>query len=135
MPRNVICDSITPVICYSPSSLIVSSVLGHHHQFHPLVPADAFPEGDGVWTVGEDEDVALVNSGSSEGGEAPLDQHSAHSSAAMGFADGQVVDVAAPAIVAAEHGPHEMLSVVGHEAEARVAVKIARYVFLRIRVT
>jgi len=85
--------------------------------------------------IGENEDVALVNPVSSEGGEASLNQHSAQSSAAMALADGQVMDVAAPAIVAAEDGSHEMLSIMGHKAQARIAMEIARYAFLRVRVT
>ena len=85
--------------------------------------------------VGEDEDVALVNPGSSEGGKASLHQRSAKPLAAMGLADGQVMDIAAPAIVTAEDGPHEMLSIMSHKADVRIALKIARYAFLRIRVT
>ena len=46
-----------------------------------------------------------------------------------------VVDIAAPAIVTTEDGSHEMRTITGHKAEARIAIKKARRAFLRIRVT
>jgi hypothetical protein len=53
----------------------------------------------------------------------------------MGLADGQVVDVAAPAIVTAKDGRHEVLAITGHKVEARIASQKVRHAFLRIGIT
>jgi hypothetical protein len=114
---------------------VLLSVLGHHDQFDSLRPPDVFPEGDSVSVVGEDKKVAFVNPVSPEGRQASLNQRSAETLAAMGLADSQVVDVAAPAIVSTEDHSHQMLSLTSHKAEAGIALQKARYAFPRIRVT
>jgi hypothetical protein len=124
-----------PTSIYTSRPKMQTAILRHHYQFNPLFPSDTFPESDSVLIVGEDKDVALVNSHLPEAGQALPHKRSAQSLAAMGLADGQVMDIAAPAIVTAEDSPYEMLAITGHKAKARIASQKARHAFLRVRVT
>jgi hypothetical protein len=97
--------------------------LGVDIQLVSALPSRLFPEklSEGVGL--KDEDVALVDADSSQGGKRSFDQGAADAFSPRFDCDGEMVDVAAPAVGAAEDRADELVSGYGDAAQAGVAGK------------
>jgi hypothetical protein len=86
------------------------------------VVAETEPELAAVVVVVEEEDVALGDAGGAELGEAAFDERGAEAVAAVFGSDGEVVEVTAATVVAAEDGGDDVtFGIAGEEAHAGVA--------------
>jgi hypothetical protein len=79
------------------------------------------PECGTGFVVGEEEDVASADALGGECAEARFDELSAEAAVAEFGGNGEVMEIAAAAIVAAEDGGDDSLFVAGDETQAGVA--------------
>jgi len=80
---------------------LVGDAPGHHGELVAPCPPNASPEDDRIRIVGEHEDVTLLNAYPLQTAQTRGYQISAHALPATGLIYGQVMDVAAPAVMTA----------------------------------
>src|SRR6185436_9159519 len=73
-----------------------------HYDVRPVEPAEAVPEREGLVIVGVDKEMALGEPLAAQGLEAALGERPAEASPPPDVSHGHVMEIAAPAVVAAE---------------------------------
>lgn len=98
--------------------------MGHHPKILSFPPAQGTPEPQPFGIARKYEGVTFRNTQGMKTGSAGIDQGPADSSSTARGTDGQVIDVAPPAVMAAEKSSHDRaIRRLGHEAETGVALQ------------
>lgn len=90
------------------------------------------PEGHALVVVGEDEDVAARDAGALQLREAGVCEASAEAEAALVRRHGEVMQVAAPSFVTAQHSANDPTGVPRDEAEAGIALEVGGKLLRRV---
>jgi hypothetical protein len=99
----------------------------HYPQFRSQFPAGVRPEFHAGRVVGEDENVAFLDAGLAQFRQTGIDQLPADASPTILFGHCQMMQITAPAVMAAEHGANDAAILLRDKTEARSAPQISRY--------
>jgi hypothetical protein len=92
------------------------------------------PEGFAEFVVGQQEDVAFLDAQRAEARQTGIDQGAADSVASAIGGDGEMVEIAAAAVVAGKNGPDDSPFSPHNKAEPRIAIQVADDAFARVGV-
>lgn len=96
----------------------------HQLNIRPRIPPDALPKFLAGRIAGEEEDGAFLDAKLAEFCQARLDELPAKAALPVPFGNGEMMQVAAPAIVAAQRGADDATIFLRHKTHARVASQI-----------
>ena len=107
-----------------PHAAVVIQTDLHQSQFLSQAPAGARPKLHARRIVSKDEDVASLNSGLAELRQTGIHELPADASTPVAFRHHQMMQVAPPAVVTAQHGANDSAILLRNKTEARVPSQI-----------
>ena len=88
------------------------------------MPADPFPETETVLIVIKDEEVAFLNIMLAQCRQTGIDEAACDAPVATVGGNGQMMNVAAPAVMTGKYGPDHLSAVFGYKTHLRIAFKV-----------
>ena len=97
------------------------------------MPTHVFPKASPFDVYIQNKEIAFLNSGLGQGGQAPFNQHSGNARMPVSFSDGEMAENPASAFMSAENSTDYLISVTGHKAKSAVPLEIDGDRFFGIR--